>query len=149
MPNASGGPPAWPWLLPNLRHGSRTRDDERGGRSQSRACRHDAEVLDRPHSLPASLRLGNGWASFPPPRPDRATDVEFRAVRSFYALCALGRLAVFRTRRAVPRDPKSQHVHADRDGHWYRLGLQRYRDLGAGSFPAGFPERRRFGGDLL
>jgi cation transport ATPase len=34
-------------------------------------------------------------------------------------------------------------------GHWYRLGIQRYCDFGAESFPAGFPERRRFGRDLL
>ena len=50
---------------------------------------------------------------------------------------------------AIARDTQFEHVHADRHGHWRRLGLQRRRDIGAGSFSASVPGRRRLGRDLF
>jgi YHS domain-containing protein len=49
----------------------------------------------------------------------------------------------------IARDAQFEHVHADRHGYRRRLGLQRRRDIGAGSFSASVPGRGRFSRDLF
>ena len=48
LPHASGDPPGRARLLPDLRHGAGAGDGHGRRRSQPRAGRHDAAVLDRP-----------------------------------------------------------------------------------------------------
>ena len=71
----------------------------------------------------------------------RAADLELAADRAGDAGGAVGRLAILRARLAVARHPQPQHVHADRDGHRRRLGLQHRGDARARSiFPPAFRE---------
>ncbi len=104
LPDASGGAPGGPGLLPDLRHGAGTGDAERRRRAQCRTDRHDAAALDRARAHCAGRRAGDGRP------PDRlasavATDLELGAACLRHTGRALGRLAVLRPRLAVARHP--------------------------------------------
>ena len=60
LPHASGGAPDRARRLPDLRHGAGAGARHRGHRTQSRARRHDAAVLDRARADRAGVRPGDG-----------------------------------------------------------------------------------------
>ena len=76
-------------------------------------------------------------------------DLELGAAHFRDAGRAVGGLSVLRARREIARHPQSQHVHADRDRNRGCLALQRRRDVGTGTFPAGLPRRGWLGRDLF
>ena len=55
------------------------------------------------------------------------SDIELAAAGAGHAGGAVGRLAVFRARRASLGHPQPQYVHAHRHGHRRRVALQRRR----------------------
>ena len=134
-------------LVPDLRNGARAADGDARGRAQPRARRHGP--------------------SFPPGGGDRraglrAHDARHGSGRRDGAGCArqlgrtgvvdaggvLGRMAVFRARVALDRQPQSQHVHPDRARRRRRVFVQRHRHDRTRTLPANRSDAWR-GGHLL
>ena len=123
-----------PGRLPDLRHGARAGRGDRRQRPQSRARRHDAAVLDRARADRSGVRAGDGRSICSACMLVGQTLSNWMQFVVRDAGGAVGRLAVLRARLAVARHAQPQHVHADRDGHRRRLGLQRRRDARAATF---------------
>ena len=128
LSDASPDPPGGTGLLPDLRHGARAGAGHRGDRPEPRTRRHDAPVLDRSGPDASGRRAGDGRPSHQSAHAARPADVELAPAPSRHAGRAVGRLALLRARLAVARHAQPEHVHADRDGHGRRLGLQRRCD---------------------
>ena len=82
---------------------------DRARADASRVCPRDGRPLDSFAAVarPANVKLASAVSGNP---------------------CgAVGRLAILRARMGLPEDAQSEHVHADRHGHWRGLGLQRHR----------------------
>ncbi len=95
LPHASRDPPNRPRTLSDLRHGARTRCDERGYGSKSRTCRNDQAFLDRARAQSAGGCFGDGRTPLQSSQADLAGDIELGTVCSCHARRALGGLAVF------------------------------------------------------
>ena len=109
-----------PGLLPDLRHGARTRSRRRET-DRPRTCRHDAPVLDLRGAGAAGRGAGHGRRIFGPAasRPHRvSTYVQFVLATP---VVLWGGWPFFVRGCAIARHAQPQHVHADRDGHRRRL----------------------------
>ena len=114
LPDASGGPAGPPGNVSEVRHGARARAAERRGRRESRARRLPAALLVDPAAHGHRHRAGDVR---PSARLVRHGVAELDRARPVGAGRPLGRLAFLRARRAVDREPQSEHVDADRNRH--------------------------------
>src|SRR5581483_3580030 len=102
LPDASADPADGPGLMPDLRHGFGAGDRERRIRAQSRTRRHDAALLGRHGVELARGRAGDGRTCHHSPHVAWPVAVELAATSFHHTGRALGRLAIFRPRLAIP-----------------------------------------------
>ncbi len=84
-------PSGRPGLVPHLRHGARARTGDGRDRTQSRARRHEAPVLDRPRSHASCVRARDGRPSRWRTRLPAAADLQLDSARPRHAGRAVGR----------------------------------------------------------
>ena len=151
LSHASAGRPHRAGRLPDLRHGPGADDADRRRSGQPRAQRDDAPVLGGVGVVGAAVAARHGGACLRSPAGRSAVAARFGVgpTRPRDARGAVGRMAVLRARLAVPRQPQSQHVHADRHRHRRRLCLQHRGDAGPRDIPRLLPRRGRRGGGLF
>ncbi len=105
LPDGSGDPAGRTGHLSDLRHGAGAGAVQRGRRSQPRARRHDAPVLDRARADVAGVPARDGQPHLRHVGADLASCVGLGPVRARHAGGAVGRLAVLRARLAVACRP--------------------------------------------
>src|SRR6185503_10845539 len=141
LPDASGGTQREAGQLPEMRHGARGGGRRRGGRL--RAARHDAPLLDECGPQRAAPPDRDGavlWGAAAVRH--RAGIARLRGIRAGYTRHPVGGLAVLSQVRAVARQPKPEHVHADRA----RRGAAYVFSLAALFAPGLFPQEFRMHG---
>ena len=125
LPHASRDPTRRAGRLSDLRHGARAARSVRRGGRESRAQRHDSTILDR-RRADDTASVVDARRAVPGDQSDAPLPAFGRVVgpaRARDARRAVGRLAVFRPRLAVRRQPQPQHVHVDRARHRLLLGF--------------------------
>ena len=129
LPDGSGGPPARPRRVSQVRHGARTPYRHAGRGNQPGTPPHDAAILDQPGADGAADRHGNvSHARGAIPRARHSPEAAcLDRVGSCHSGGPLGRLAFLPARLGIGRQPQPQHVHAHRHGHGHGLPLQRSR----------------------
>ena len=137
--------------MPEVRHGARAADGGRRRRARSRACGHDASVLDRTRADTAAAGPRHGrhaaWPAAPSIDPGPA--LRGAPTRARDTGGPMGRLAILRAGLGVDRQSQPQHVHAHRAWHRDGVHLQRRRHTRARAVPAVVPDARERGRALL
>ena len=129
--------------MPDLRHGARTDDADRGGGRKPRAARNDPALLGLSRAFGTAPRHGDG-RTFPTPRAPCSAAIANNPVEPAAARHPgrhLGRRAVLPARLGVGRQPPPQHVHPDRAGDRNRLPLQPCRRAPPRHLPGILPHR--------
>src|SRR5258708_32250544 len=116
LPDASRDRARRAGALPNLRHGPRADDAQRGDARESRIARHESAILDRPRPVASRARAGNGRRDAGPAPRVRSPSIELAAIGSRNTGRIVVRLAVLRAGSAIARDPPSQYGPLDLDG---------------------------------
>ena len=132
LPNAPGSSAGSPGRLPQVRHGTRTRD------AVARRRRGPgADGLQAPLFLDVAPDRGGFRACHgrSPTALVRACRRQLDRIRTDDAGRAVGGMALFRARGEVDRQSQPEHVDADRPGDRRRVCLQRRRHGGAWRVP--------------